>query len=276
MTGGDPVDTARAIVAVLRENFATFIAGSLAYSAFMSIVPLLTLVLVASTLLGDQRLATRALQISELYLTPTVTELFGDALQSPKGRVGASLISVLLLLWSGLRVFRGLNASFAMFYGTAETTTVVESLRDGLLVLGALGVALLASVVVGAASATLPVTLTGSRLAPLVLVVPLVVAFLPVYYVFPDVDVTVRESLPGVLVAAVGWTVLQVVFQAYAAEVGQFDVYGTIGGVLLVLTWLYVASLLLLVGAAVNVVLAGRTPDALEETPRPGGATLSD
>jgi membrane protein len=100
-----------------------------------------------------------------------------------------------------------------------------------------------------------------------VLVVPLLLAFFPIYYVFPDTHVTVREVLPGVVVAAVGWTVLQVGFQLYVTYAGQSEVYGTLGAVLLILTWLYLAGLLLLVGVAVNVVLSGRTAAALAPPP---------
>jgi len=75
--------------------------------------------------------------------------------------------------------------------------------------------------------------------------------------------------IPGVLVAAVGWTILQVGFQLYVTFGSQSDVYGTLGAVLLVLTWLYLAGLLLLVGVSVNVVLAEgrppRSPASLED-----------
>ncbi len=261
----------RAVAAVLRENFATFIAGSLAYNAFMSAIPLLTLVLVAAAVLGDQRLVDQALNLTEIYLTPSVTNVFGDALRSSGGRFSVSVISFLLLVWSSLRVFRGLSASFAMLYATEDSTSVLEGVRDGLIVLPALGVALVASVAISAASTVVPLPSVVRQLVPFVLILPLFVAFLPIYYVFPDVDVTLREILPGVVVAAVGWAVLQVLFQVYVTQFSRYEIYGTIGAVLLVLTWLYIASFLLLVGVAVNVVFSGRTRRALEQTPGASG-----
>jgi membrane protein len=94
--------------------------------------------------------------------------------------------------------------------------------------------------------------------------------------VFPVVDVSVPDVLPGVFVAAFGWTILEAVFQAYVAGAGRSEVYGTLGAVLLVLTWLYLASLLVLVGLAVNVVLDDRTAAALDDTPRPRDYSSSD
>jgi membrane protein len=51
------------------------------------------------------------------------------------------------------------------------------------------------------------------------------------------------------------------VFGVYTTYAGSFQLYGVLGGVLLLLVWFYFAGLLLLVGVAVNVVAAGRIDD---------------
>lgn len=253
------------VIAVLDANVATFLAGSLAYSAFMSLLPLLTLAVVAATL-GDPVVLQSAIRLSETYLTPTGTALLVDELQNGTGRTFTSVFSVLLLFWSGLRVFRGLDTAFSLLYDTVGTEGILAQVRDALLVFGLFVAALVVSVGVGLAVAVWGVAPLDWLLGSALLVLPLVLVFLPIYYVFPDVDVTVREVLPGVTLAAVGWAVSHSLFQLYVDAAGRFELYGAIGGVLLLLTWLYLASLLLLVGGAVNVVLAGRTARALRDT----------
>lgn len=262
-----PLGTARRVVAVLRENLATFVAGSLAYSAFLSVLPLLTLAAVVATAVGEQRLVDQALRLTGTYATPTGRELFGAALRDDTERAALSVVSLLVLLWSGLRVFRGLDVSFSLFYGTARSQGPVERVHDALVVFASLAAALLVALGVGVASPLRAGTPLGWLLGSVLLLAPLVVAFLPMYYVFPNAGVTVREVLPGVLVAALGWTVLQRAFRLYARHADAFEVYGSLGATFMVLTWLYVASLLLLVGVAVNVVLAGRTAAALADAP---------
>lgn len=83
------------------------------------------------------------------------------------------------------------------------------------------------------------------------------VVFLPLYYLFPDTGVEVREVLAGAVFAALGWTVLGGLFRLYAMYVSGVSVYGLLGAVLLVLAWLYLGALLLLLGAAVNAVRSG-------------------
>jgi membrane protein len=174
-----------------------------------------------------------------------------------------------LLVWSALRVFRTLDASFSMFYNTTGKDGLLGRVRDALLVVVLLGGALVATLGMGIAVSLLSNLPLNGWLAPLLLVVPLALAFLPIFYVFPDTDVTVREVLPGVVVAAIGWAILQGGFQLYVHYGGQSQsqMYGALGAVLLVLTWLYFAALVLLVGVAVNVVLGDRTRAALTEPP---------
>lgn len=256
----------RAVVALLRNNYAPVVAGNVAFSAFVSIFPLLALAVAVTAALGGPDLVGRAVEGADPYLTRTAQGVLAESVANPSGRTGASVLSLGLLLWGALRVFRGLDVAFSLLYGTAHRTGFLGSLRDGLVVLVALTVALAVTAGVSAFVAFAPGDPIGPLTAPAVLVAGLALAFLPVYYVFPDADVTVREVAPGVLVAALGWAGLVQAFQFYASVAGRYEVYGAIGAVLLVLVWLYVAGMLLLTGAAVNVVLGGRLP------PRGGSA----
>jgi hypothetical protein len=86
----------------------------------------------------------------------------------------------------------------------------------------------------------------------------LTVTFLPLYYLLPGVTVSVGEALPGALLAAVGWTLLQSGFRLYAGVVSATQVYGVLGAVLLIVTFLYFGGVILLLGVVFNAVLAGR------------------
>ena len=152
--------------------------------------------------------------------------------------------------------------------------------------------AMLAAIVLGAIVAvgigvavsfwTLDVTFAGvsavAIVGTLATLLALVIVLLPLYYFLPGGDVTVREAIPGAVLAAVGLTVLQVVFRIYAARAGAFEAYGVLGGVLLLVTVLYFAGMVLLIGVLLNALLAGRvagreTPaeDGLAERLRSGG-----
>ena len=263
--GGETTAVLRTVVERVREQNLTFLAGSLAYSAFVSLIPLLLLLLLAVGSVGNEMVAARVSGLTEAYLTAGAQTEIRAAVDNAGGEVGLSVTGVLVLLWGALKLFRGLDTAFAEVYVTEYESSLFEQFRDGLVALVALGVSLVALTLAGGAFAYLRIPLLHV-LNPLFLLAGLSLAFLPLYYVFPDVEMTVREALPGAVVAAGGWAILEVGFQVYAANAGRYEAYGVIGGVLLLLTWLYFGGFVLLVGAAVNAVIRERERARLDAT----------
>jgi len=247
-------------VALVRAEQLSFLAAAISYYAFVSVVPLLIVGLAVTTAVSGPALTTQVVAAVGEFLTPEATTLLETALEADAGRGGVTTVGLAVLVWGGLRVFRGLDVAFSLVYGTTTPKPLLSQIRDALLVLSAVGLA-----IIGTIAGT---TAVGFDLVPLsgltgtaTLAVFLPVLFLPLYYVFPSERVTVREAVPGAVVAGVGWALLGSVFGIYASYAGSFQLYGVLGGVLLVLVWFYFAGLLLLVGAAVNVVAAGRVDD---------------
>jgi len=260
---------ARDVVAEVRERNVPFMAGSIAYSAFVSLFPLLLLALLVASAVGGQALADYVITNTGNYLTPTGRELLTDTILRAGARVEVSILGLLVLGWGVLKVFRGLDTAFSTLYESRRSNDFVDQVRDGLVVLGTIALAVAAMVAAGAVFATFEGLPYVRYLNPLLLVVGLTIAFFPIYYVYPDRDLSPRQVLPGTVVAAVGWAVLQAVFQVYVSISQTAEVYGVIGGVLLLITWLYFAALILLLGATVNVVLARRRGHGSESRAEP-------
>ncbi|WP_276272238.1 YhjD/YihY/BrkB family envelope integrity protein [Haloarcula litorea] len=169
-----------------------------------------------------------------------------------------SLLGLGFLVWGSLRIFRGLDTAFSDIYETGSENTFADQLIDGLLLLATVAIAIVAvSVVGGAISVAVPGPL-GRLLDGGAVAVGLFVVFYPMYYVFPDTDVTPLEVVPGVAFAAVGLTVAQAVFTAVkAGGAGE----NLVASILFLLTWLYVSGLIVLLGAVVNAVLSNRSED---------------
>ncbi len=260
----------RAVFTEFREKNISFMAGSIAYSAFVSLLPLLLLALIVASAVGGQAFADRVIEMTRQYLTPAAQGLVSSALTNASGQVGLSVIGLAALLWSVLKVFRGLDVAFSSLYHSGGKNGILDQVQDGVIVLVGIAVAVVAMIGAGALVAFLPEVPFIGALSTVLLIVALALAFLPIYYVFPDTDVSVRDVLPGTVVAAVGWTLLQWGFQLYVSFSSTNELYGALGGVILLVTWLYFGSLVLLIGAAVNVVLEGRS-EAARPTPNPEG-----
>jgi membrane protein len=250
----------RAILHEARSENITFLAGSLAYHAFISLLPLLVLLLVAISTLGSESLESGFLAVVRALLSPggrdvAVTDLFVSELRTASQSASVSLIGVVVLFWGTMRIFRGIDTAFSEVYETEAANSFGDQLLDGAIVFVAFGGAVVAA---GMLERAIP---DESAFSKLVLVASLAVTLYPMYFVFPDTDVSVLEVVPGTLFAAVGLTLLEGLFRFYVAASASGDEPTIITGVLVLLTWLYFASLLVLLGVVVNAVLANRSDD---------------
>ncbi len=251
----------RAVVREIQREDITFMAASIAYHAFVSMLPILLLLMLAVSALGSERFTASVIEMTGALLPAAGRQLVTDTLRDATSSVGLSVLGVGVLLWGTAKIFRAMDAAFAEIYDTERNLSLLDQFRDALVVLLALAAAALGTVVLGSFIEVPPTTPFAGVIDGLLPVLGLAVAFFPIYYVFPDLDVSIREVLPGVLVAATGWMGLKWLFGLYVAVSNKPDFYGLIGTVVLLVTWLYVGSLVLLVGAAVNSTLAGRGGD---------------
>lgn len=246
-------DTVRDVVNLVREEDVPFRAAAVTYYALTSFVPLLIVSLSVLALIGAQDALVEALRSGVSGSTANVID---DALQTTRGAGGAGAIGFLVAVWSATKIFRGLSIAVAKIYDMDEGLSLVDQIRQGFVVLLFL---LLAFAVVSAtnvAIAAVPFDLPfPSLLWNLVALLGLLLGLLPLFYVLPPLDVSVRHALPGAVVAAIGWVLLQFGFSIYAANAGTYAAYGFLGAILLFTVLLYFAANVLLLGATVNVVL---------------------
>jgi membrane protein len=267
---GRLVTVGKSFAGEVSEKRVTFIAASLAYYAFVSLIPLLLLLLLVATVFGGPELAETIRQQAGSSLPESAGELLSQALESDTTTGGATVaggVSLLVLLWSALKVFRGLDVAFSRAYGR-DAGGIAEQVKNGLVTLVAVVVGIAVTVVTGAAISVARdvgydlvfrgISFVGT-VGNLLLLAALTLTLLPLYYVLPGTGITVREALPGAAFAAVGWTLLQTAFRIYAGNAGSYEAYGVLGAVLLLVTLLYFAGMVLLLGVVLNAVLAGRT-----------------
>ncbi|MXV62266.1 YihY family inner membrane protein [Natronorubrum sp. JWXQ-INN-674] len=253
----DGLSFAKTVVDGIQERNVPFMAASIAYQAFISLIPLLVLVFFLVTLVPDEEFATQVTETTEGFLPESGQLLIEESLEDSPATAGSTIIGLVVLLWGSLKIFRGLDTAFSEIYGTTGDNSFIEQLRDAVLVFGAIGGALLTAAGMGIAFAFLPEVPGFGVLQSLLLVVVLTAAFYPMYYYFPDAEgISKREVIPGVIVAAVGWTALQSLFRVYVALAAD-EGGGAVGAILLLLTWLYFGGLILLSGAVVNAVGTG-------------------
>ncbi|WP_135306010.1 YihY/virulence factor BrkB family protein [Haloarcula amylovorans] len=262
------ISQAKPVKDIFSEKNVTFLAGSIAYSAFVSLVPLIMFFLLAVSIFGVPELQDQIIAVATENVSPAVGGIIEVMIEQQRSAdsgstLSATLIGVLTLVWGAIKIFRGLDTAFSEIYETTGAESFLGQIKKSLLMLLTLTLGIVAMVGATSIVAFFSFLPFIEFVVPLVLVVGLCLAFFPMYYLFPDIDVEPRDVLPGTIVGAVGWVVLQVLFQVYVSLSGGSG--NLIASILLLVTWLYFGGVILLLGAVVNAVAIGRTDEIMAE-----------
>ena len=207
-------------------------------------------------------------QTVDAIVRPTLNDVFGG------GRFDVISVGFILALWSGSRALNVFVDTITIMYGLGGHRGIVRTrvLSFSLYVMG-----LVTGVV------TLPLVVAGPRLVNRVLpdrldflnqlywpiVVVLSIFFLAtLYHVSVPVRTSWRYNLPGATLTMVIW-----IFGSYllrwvltGTAKGSTSIYGPLAAPIVVMLWLYLLSIAVLIGAAVNAAFDRIWPE--KETAR--------
>ncbi|MFD1880541.1 YihY/virulence factor BrkB family protein [Paracoccus pacificus] len=250
----------------------SLIAAGVAFYAMFAVFPGLAAIIALWSLVYDPATIQTYVNVADEFIPADAAELLQaqvDALTSG-GRTTLGWTTALSFLIATIAaragveaLVRGLNA----IYAVRSHSTIFGFVLAYLLTLAIVGIALLglATIVI------VPLALNFLTLGPLrgwlVAGLPWVAMFLIVmvgigvlYRYGPNVK-TPRTALLtwGSLVAALVWAAASVAFSAYLGSFNSYNrIYGSIGAVVALLMWFYLAGFSVLLGALVNVELARR------------------
>ena len=61
---------------------------------------------------------------------------------------------------------------------------------------------------------------------------------------------------PGAILAAISWAIVSLIFRFYVSHIGIYSkIYGAVGTAIILMLWLYLSSLVMLIGEQLNVIL---------------------
>lgn len=273
--------TVRILRALFHEWHADRVAGLAAEVAFWGVLSVFPALLATAATLGilenfvGRDLADRAEERVVEYLRDILTQEASDTISAVENlftsaNPGLLTFSVLTAIWAVSRGFaaiiRALDVAYDLEEGRSFATTRLLAMG---LALGSVlvGAAILGMVVVG------PLFGTGHEVAdaiglgdvfatfwtwarwPVVLLV-MVAWATTILHTAPNHRTPWRWDLPGAVLATVGWTLVSFGLRYYLAFSGDTNqVFGILGGSLIVLIWLYLLAVGLILGGELNAVL---------------------
>lgn len=245
-------------------------AANAGYFIVLAIFPMLVLVL--SILRYTDLDALDLMALLSGYIPRALEEAVEKLVVQTYAYSGAAMVSVSALgaLWSASRglygILRGLNAiygvqedrgwlytrSISVFYTFAFLVVLLLSLA-----LNVFGEYILQRLPVGGALWNFLSGIVAFRFLLLLLIQT--VLFAAMFTVLPNRRNTFRGSLPGAVLASLGWLIFLELFSLYVEHWGGYsNIYGSVYAVALGMLWLYFCLSILFYGAALNQILEER------------------
>ncbi|MDS0299404.1 YihY/virulence factor BrkB family protein [Halogeometricum sp. S1BR25-6] len=250
------VETVRTVVETSYEHRIQYPAAALAYYGFASLLPVLVLLLVVvgKPIIEPVRAATSQ------FLTPQAQGLVSRALSNSAGKASATLFAVVVLVWSAANATAGFETVISRVEDAAHESPRGR-LADAASILASVGLSV-GSVVAASAFFVLLPSVVPAVAGLGSLFVALSLVLLPLYYVPTSELPSPTAALPGSVAAAFGWTVLLAAVRFYIANAAAYAVFGVLSVILLVLSSLYLAAVVLMLGFVVNATLSTATTAA--------------
>lgn len=231
----------------------------IAYRAFFSLFPLLLLMI---TILGYVLAGNDELRQEVVNGTLSQFPIIGNQLKGGEltGSGIALVVGLVGSVLAGIGVVLEIEQTFNRCWGVpkaAERGFVGSRLRAIVLLVVLGGLAVASTVVSGLAAGGADLFGAGGKVAGLLIATVLnLFVFGAVFRLLTTATVETRALIPGVVVATVGWEILQVIGGWYIShEVRNASaVYGTFALVIGLLAWIHLGAMFVVLGAETNVV----------------------
>ena len=262
------------------------VGAMMAYYAVMALFPMLIFVLSIALLVIPDNTVREGLAMATATLPPSVRDVIAtrvDALLAASG-AGFAILGAALALWGASRGAVAMMTALNTIFNKKETrswvrrqlTAIVITISVAVLAVIALGLLVIGPTLghwaadrFGLGNA-FDVAWGIVRWLGAGLLIMLVWAIC--YKFLPNTDAPFRIFTPGAAIGVLLWLGISALFGLYLGHFNSYEAtYGTLGGAIIFLTWLWLSNVALLVGAEINDVIAD-----IEAPHDAGAAQLAD
>ncbi len=248
----------------------TDLAAALAYYAFLAVPALLLVTLGVFTLTAGRDTVNSLLDDLEGVVPPEAITLIDESLtrmlENQSGGIAMVVIGSALALWTATGAMNGLMRGLNRVYDRKETRNFAKQRLTALVILACIvlafalvfGLLVLGPVLSGAIGDALGMESTFEWIWWTVewpiIIFGLLAAFAAIHYLGPNVDhPRWRFVTLGSVVSVVIWLAASGLFALYVSLFSSYNkTWGSLAAVIVMLTWLWLSSLAILLGAEVN------------------------
>ena len=243
------------------------LAAQLSYYFFLSVFPAMLFLLATASFFPLDNLTDDVARVLGPFVSAEVLQLIQEQMQRLASADSGGLLTVggLGALWSSSAAIISIVSALNRAYDLTETRpwwkvrllAITLTFGVALFILVAFTIVLSGPTVASSLGEATGLG-TAFELAWRILQWPLAFSLVTfaiglLYYFGPDADQDWVWISPGAIAATILWLVVSLAFKIYVANFTDYNAsYGAIGGVILLMLWFYLSSLVILAGAELN------------------------
>lgn len=250
-------------------------ASNTGYFIVLSVFPALLLVLTGLRYTGLE--LESLLELLEDILPHAMMEAVGEVIISVYNNASATLagVSALTALWSASKGLYGLLLGLNDIYGVSEDRGYFFTRAISVFYTLLFGIVILLTLVLHVFGNTLISMLKNIQIPGVgfllnlldlrffLLVFLQTVLFTLMYMFLPNRRNRLLESLPGGLLASIGWLAFSNLYSIYVTNFSNYsNIYGSVYGIAISMLWLYCCMSILFFGGALNRLLMGKDKES--------------
>jgi membrane protein len=266
----------------ITKDKTTDVAGGLTYYGVLAMFPFILFIVALASVIIAPADAERLVEQLATVAPGAVTEIVGDRIRQLGEQQNVTLLGfgALGAIWAASGGMNALVRALNTAYGVNESRPFWKVRGLAVLMTLVAGALSLVALLVAVASAPLadriggPIGFAIGWLRLPVAGALMMFLWALLYWVLPDVEQKkFRFITPGSVVGVLLWVLASWGFSKYVASFGSYDkTYGSLGGVIVLLLWMWISSLVLLLGAEMNALIEHRS----EEGKAPGAKRQTD
>lgn len=243
------------------------LASQLAYYLVLSFFPFMLFLM---TLAGFSKLNSREILAGlDVMLPKSVLELTQSTIREifDTQNTGLLWLSILLMMWTSSSAFRAVIKSVNKAYGFKEDRSFIKV--SIISMLGIFGLAIIIILALG-------MLVFGNTIGEYIknyhslykllvflwnifryvfIVVVMIFIFVAIYKLAPAKKLTWKEVIPGAVFSTFGWVLVSFGFSFYIDNFNNYSrFYGSLGAVFILMTWLFIISIIFILGVEINFV----------------------
>ena len=266
----------------------SLVAAGVAFYGLLALVPMLGATVLIYGLIASPETVLRNVQSLATTMPQDVAKLVGDQLlnvvQTSGGKKGLGLLAALAVaLWGARNAAGSIVIALNIAYEEEEKRGFLKvTLLSLTITLATVLLAMLGAAAIGVMAqlenllpSLGPVGVFAGKVLAYVLLAAVAAAAAATLYRYGPSRAKAEWKwiTPGSLFFAIVWVLLTFGFGFYVSHFGKYNVtYGSLGGVVVLVTWLYLSSFVLLFGAEFNSEIEHQT--AKDTTAAPGEKPL--